>query len=162
MRNFTDAASQTQYRACARFLLSASVSNPATQTNNVVCHKWLSTGRFILSAYLSQSLLSFSKIRQRKGTGFNKVRHDRLGPAAEQSQEVIDQSSLRRVAGDHRLEKVGVADLLGCLTVSGAATGYHAVSLCWIQTVANGDFQSDQNRMSASGEVGTEPGTSFR
>jgi hypothetical protein len=41
------------------------------------------------------------------------VRHHRLGPAAEQAEQVVDQAPVRRVAADHGLEDVRVADFLG-------------------------------------------------
>jgi hypothetical protein len=56
----------------------------------------------------------------------------------------------------------GLREPKGCLTALGAATGHHAIGLCWIQTATNGDFQLGQNGMSARGEMGTEPATSFR
>jgi hypothetical protein len=39
-KNFTDAASQTQYRVCARFFRNAKVKRPATAANSVDCHWW--------------------------------------------------------------------------------------------------------------------------
>ena len=39
IRNFTDAASQSQYRTAARFFRSASVERPATTANRVDCHR---------------------------------------------------------------------------------------------------------------------------
>src|SRR5437762_1611394 len=39
MRNFTDAASQTQDRTCARLFLNASVTAPATARTSVDCHR---------------------------------------------------------------------------------------------------------------------------
>ena len=44
--------------------------------------------------------------------GFDQVRHYRLGPTAEHTEEVVDQSALRGVTGDHGLENVRIADLL--------------------------------------------------
>jgi hypothetical protein len=40
----------------------------------------------------------------------------------------------------------------GCFTVSAAATGHNAVSLGWIQSAANGDFQLGPNSMLRRGE----------
>ena len=40
------------------------------------------------------------------------MRHHGLGAAAEQAQELVDQSALRGVAGDDGFEDVGVADFL--------------------------------------------------
>ena len=34
------AASQSQYRVCARFLRNAKVRKPATAANSVDCHRW--------------------------------------------------------------------------------------------------------------------------
>jgi len=41
------------------------------------------------------------------------VGHDRLGPAAEQAQQVVDQFTAGCVAGDAGFENMGVADLPG-------------------------------------------------
>src|ERR1035441_3789935 len=40
IRNFTDAASQIQYRTDARFFRNASVNSPATAANRVDCQRW--------------------------------------------------------------------------------------------------------------------------
>jgi hypothetical protein len=37
MRNFTEAASQTQYRTAARFFLNASANSPAAAAKSVDC-----------------------------------------------------------------------------------------------------------------------------
>src|SRR5688572_665997 len=43
--------------------------------------------------------------------GFRELRHHRLRPSAEQAQDVVEQPVTRDVAGNERLEDVGVADL---------------------------------------------------
>jgi hypothetical protein len=40
------------------------------------------------------------------------VRHDRLGPAAEEGEQFVDQPALGGASGNDRLEQMGVADLL--------------------------------------------------
>ena len=51
----------------------------------------------------------FLHIVQSERAGSDKVRHDPLGAAAEESQQV---PVVRGVAGDHRFENMSVADLL--------------------------------------------------
>ena len=44
IRNFTEAASQIQYRTAARFVRSASVNSQATAAQRVDCQRWLANG----------------------------------------------------------------------------------------------------------------------
>ena len=39
------------------------------------------------------------------------MRHDRLEPVAEQSEQIVDQPALSRAAGDQGFENVGMTDL---------------------------------------------------
>jgi hypothetical protein len=44
IKNFADAASQTQYRTAALLLRSASVNSHATATQSVDCQRWFAKG----------------------------------------------------------------------------------------------------------------------
>src|SRR5580658_10082305 len=44
MKNFTDAASQSQYRTAARFFLSASVNAHIAAAKTVDCQRWFANG----------------------------------------------------------------------------------------------------------------------
>jgi hypothetical protein len=44
IRNFIDAANQTQYLACARLLFNRTASIAATVAISVDCHRWLNIG----------------------------------------------------------------------------------------------------------------------
>ena len=67
----------------------------------------------ILSREIAQRFLGFAHFISGELAGVDQVRHDREGPAAEKATQLVDHSVLHRVAGNHRLEDMGVADLLG-------------------------------------------------
>src|ERR1035438_3768110 len=122
-RNLTEAAIHSQYRARAWLALSAKASSTATAANPVDCHKWLAakrpkeaanSGVGIASSFLRQlaeGLARFLHIFQSELAGIDQVRHDGLGPAAEEAQQVIDQLALGGLAGHKRFENMGVANL---------------------------------------------------
>src|SRR5690348_9865880 len=65
---------------------------------------------FILLRKLSQGLFGFLDIVERQLTGFHQASHYR--PAAEETQQFVDQPVLRRVTRNLRFENVRVADSL--------------------------------------------------
>src|SRR5262249_24122120 len=54
--------------------------------------------RPVLSGELFQKLMFFLDILEGELSGFDEVRHDRLGSAAEQREQVVDPAAMRRVA----------------------------------------------------------------
>src|SRR5215469_14672887 len=66
----------------------------------------------ILSGELQESFLRLAHIIKSERARFNQMGHDGPAPAAEQSQQVVDQPALRRVPRDRRLEDVCSSDLL--------------------------------------------------
>jgi N-acetylated-alpha-linked acidic dipeptidase len=59
-----------------------------------------------------QRLLRLFHVIHRQPAGFNQMRHHRLRPSTEQSQQFVDQPGLRGIARHHGFENVRVADLL--------------------------------------------------
>jgi hypothetical protein len=57
--------------------------------------------------------LRFLKVVGSKSAGFDQMRHERLGSAAKQAEELIDQPPLSCAARNERLEHVNVPDLPG-------------------------------------------------
>src|SRR5882672_962294 len=56
----------------------------------------------------TQRLLGVLHVLERELAGFDEVGHDRLGAAAEEAQELVNQPPLCGAAGDERLEDVRV------------------------------------------------------
>ncbi len=136
-RNFTDAASHSQYRTAARFCRSASVKShtAATQTGGLpeVIGDGDEIGRdhcdSLLSRILPESLLGLLHVLEGEAARFDKVSHHQIGAAAEECQQLVDQAALGIFAGDGGLENVGVADSLdttqGLLPFQAIDSGLH-------------------------------------
>src|SRR5262249_47847210 len=120
MRNFTDAAIQSQNRTAALFFRSARVSSPTTPTQNVDCTTWFTNGErsVIIIAGLSfllgslQSLFSVSYVIQRQPTELNQMCHDQIGPAAKERQQLVNETALGVLARDYGLKNVCIANSL--------------------------------------------------
>src|SRR5579863_9782026 len=67
----------------------------------------------VLSRKISKRLLCFAHLLGGELSRFNQVRHDGQGFTAEQCHQFVDHPVLRRTPGDHSLENMSVADLLG-------------------------------------------------
>ena len=98
MRNFTDAASHSQYRARAELARNAKANTTATAAKPVDCHKWLAASRPKVTAHscargialsflrqFAQRPARFLDIFQGELAGLDKVRHYGLGPAAKEA-----------------------------------------------------------------------------
>src|SRR5580658_2426497 len=66
----------------------------------------------LLERKLSQRLFRFPYILERQLAGLDEVRHHRLSAPSKQRQQVIDQPSLRSLAGNRGRKDVEVRDLL--------------------------------------------------
>src|SRR5215470_9288567 len=61
---------------------------------------------------LLQRLLRLFDVVERETAGFDQMRHHGLNFATEKAEQLVDETALRRLAGDCRFEDMGVADLL--------------------------------------------------
>src|SRR6188474_3093857 len=69
----------------------------------------------LLGGRVAQRLARFFDVRERKLARLDEMRHQRLGAAAEQAEQLVDDLAMRGHLGDHRFEDVRVADLLRAL-----------------------------------------------
>src|SRR5262245_59369978 len=70
------------------------------------------SSRSTLLQDLLERVLCFFDVLERQASRFNEPRDDGRRPAAEQVEELVDQSRVSLVPGDARLEDIGVADPL--------------------------------------------------
>src|SRR5438045_4578179 len=67
---------------------------------------------FILFRQPAKRLFRLTHIVHGELSGFDEMGHYRLGPAAKQTQQLVDQAALCGLPGDGGFEDVGIADLL--------------------------------------------------
>src|SRR4029077_11325191 len=83
-RNFTDAASQIQYRTAARFFLNASVSSHAAATPTVDCQRWFAKGSklvgIIASHPFSEAFGASSQLLSRRPALVRRIPQDAPSP----------------------------------------------------------------------------------